>query len=64
MDRQNEFEIDALRERIAHLVSERQELRASGASRGSLERNRLQLVHRQAELSRALIRRHAPSVAV
>jgi hypothetical protein len=59
----NDFDVEALRERIGDLVRERQELRACGADRPSLERNRLQLVRRQSELSRALIRRHAAAAA-
>jgi hypothetical protein len=46
---------------INALVFERQELRASGAGSGLLERNRLEIVRRQSELSNALIRRHLAS---
>jgi hypothetical protein len=51
----HEPDVDRLRDRIGELVRERQELRTAGANRESLERNRLQLVHRQSELGRALI---------
>ena len=53
--------VEQLQEQIAELVYERQELRAHGASGASLERNRLELVRSQWDLSRALIRRHAES---
>jgi len=46
--------------RIADLVLERQSLRASGAERETLERNRADLVSAHWELSRALIERHCP----
>jgi hypothetical protein len=55
--------VERLRERIGELVRERQELRITGASRESLEHNRLQLVHRQSELGRALIEQHAAAAA-
>jgi hypothetical protein len=57
----DESEIERLRARIGELVRERQELQTAGASRGILERNRLQLVRRQSELSRALIEQHGAS---
>jgi ribosomal protein L29 len=47
--------VEELRELIAELVHERQQLRASGASHTSLERNRRQLARSQWELSYALI---------
>ena len=59
-----EPDIERLRERIGDLVRERQELRTAGASRGSLERNRLQLVRGQSELGRALIEQHAATAAI
>jgi hypothetical protein len=49
--------------RIAQLVGQRQELRASGASEASLERNRIQLARAQWELAHALIDRHLPQLA-
>jgi hypothetical protein len=57
----DESEIERLRARIGELVRERQELRTAGAGRGLLERNRVQLVRRQSELSRALIEQHVES---
>ena len=51
-------DVESLRERISELVLERQELRTAGASRRSLEWNRVQLARRQSELGRALIERH------
>lgn len=57
----DESEIERLRARIGELVRERQELRMAGAGHGSLERNRLQLVHSQSELGRVLIEQHATS---
>ena len=51
--------VDALLDRIASLVVERQELRARGASAAALEQNRRELVDLQRELSRALIAQHA-----
>jgi len=59
----DESDVETWRERIGELVHERQELRRAGASRGSLERNRLQLVRRQSELGRALIVQHAVTAA-
>jgi hypothetical protein len=56
-------DVDRLRERIGELVRERQELRTRGASRESLEFNRLQLVHRHSQLGRALIEQHAGTAA-
>jgi hypothetical protein len=50
--------VESLTEDIRGLVYERQTLRAVGAPREQLERNRLELVQRQQELVRALIRRH------
>ena len=54
----NVTDVESLRERIGELVRERQELRTAGASRRSLESNRVQLVLRQSELGRALIEQH------
>jgi hypothetical protein len=55
--------VEELHELIAELVHERQQLRASGASHTSLERNRRQLARSQWELSHALIERHVPRPA-
>jgi hypothetical protein len=55
----NVTDVESLRERIGELVRERQQLRTTGASRGSLEWNRVQLARRQSELGRALIERHS-----
>jgi len=52
--------VEELQERITALVQQRQQLRMSGASRASLERNRLQLVRSQWELCHALIEQHLP----
>jgi hypothetical protein len=54
----NVTDVESLRERISELVLERQELRTAGASRRSLEWNRVQLARRQSELGRALIEQH------
>ena len=51
-------EIEQLQGQIAELVSERQVLRAFGASQSSLEQNRRELVRRQWALSHALIEQH------
>lgn len=53
--------VESLSEEIRGLVYERQTLRAVGAPREQLERNRVELVHRQQRLVEALIRRHLPS---
>lgn len=52
--------VEELQEWIAALVRQRQQLRTSGASQASLERNRLLLVRSQWELCHALIERHLP----
>ena len=54
----DENSVESLGMRIRALVVERQALRERGAGKRALERNRLQLVRRQRELSRALIERH------
>jgi hypothetical protein len=59
----HEPEVERLRERIGELVRERQDLRTAGASRASLERNRVQLARRQSELGRALIELHTTVLA-
>jgi hypothetical protein len=56
-------EVERLQERIGELIRERQELRTAGASRGTLENNRRQLLQRQSELGYALIARHASAFA-
>ena len=50
--------VESLGLRIRALVVERQALRERGAGKRALERNRLELVRCQRELSRALIERH------
>jgi hypothetical protein len=50
--------VQQLQGQIAELVSERQALRAFGASRSSLEYNRRQLIRRQWALSQALIEQY------
>jgi hypothetical protein len=52
--------VEELRQRIAALVARRQQLRGSGASRASLEQNRLQLARSQSELCQAFIELHVP----
>jgi hypothetical protein len=49
---------ELLLDRVAALVTRRQELRAAGASRTELERNRAEITRAQWDLSRALIARH------
>jgi hypothetical protein len=53
--------VESLAEEIRGLVYERQTLRAVGADREALERNRVELVKRQQELVEALIRRYLPA---
>jgi hypothetical protein len=55
--------VESLSDEIRGVVYERQTLRAVGASREELERNRAELVRLQQELVRALIRRHIPATA-
>jgi hypothetical protein len=55
--------VEALLERHAQLVRERQELRSSGVEGGALEKNRLQIARCQYELSDALIERYLPQPA-
>jgi len=55
--------VESLTEEIRGLVYERQTLRAVGAPREQLERNRVELVHRQQNLVHALIRRYRPAAA-
>jgi len=54
--------VEAHQTRIAQLVLARQELRALGAPAGALERNRLEIVRAQWELSYALVERYSPPV--
>jgi hypothetical protein len=52
--------VDCLQEAVRTLVAERQALREHHAGRDELETNRLELVGRQRQLSRALIDLHLP----
>ncbi len=53
--------VESFAEEIRGLVFERQTLRAVGAPRDELERNRVELVQAQQRLVDALIRRHLPA---
>jgi hypothetical protein len=53
--------VESLSDEIRGLVYERQTMRAVGAPRAELERNRVELVDRQQRLISALIRRHLPA---
>ncbi len=53
--------VESLSDEIRGLVYERQTMRAVGAPREELERNRVDLVDRQQRLISALIRRHLPA---
>ena len=53
--------VESLSDEIRGLVYERQTMRAVGAPREQLERNRVELVERQQRLISALIRRHLPA---
>ena len=55
--------VESLSDEIRGVVYERQTLRAVGASREELERNRAELVRLQQALVAALIRRHLPAAA-
>jgi hypothetical protein len=55
--------VESLTDEIRGVVYERQTLRAIGAGREDLERNRAELVRLQQELVNALIRRHLPANA-
>jgi hypothetical protein len=52
------MKVERLTDTIRRLVLERERLRDRGASWAELERNRLEIVFRQQELSYALIERH------
>jgi len=52
--------VEELREAHSTLVAERQKLRAAGVGFEALERNRLEIVHCQWALARALIALHMP----
>jgi hypothetical protein len=53
--------VEQLMERLSQLVLERQALRDRGARPLELERNRLEIVRRQWDLSHALIARYRPA---
>jgi hypothetical protein len=55
--------VESLSDEIRGIVYERQTLRAVGAGRDELERNRSELVRAQQALVHALIRRHLPANA-
>jgi hypothetical protein len=50
--------VEDVADEVGRIVSERQELRASGADDRELEVNRLRLVAAQADLTRLLLERH------
>lgn len=54
--------VDALRGELAQLGRERELLRAMGARRDELERNRCAIVRAHQDLSRALIAHHSPGL--
>jgi len=59
--RPKQLSVEALQARIDDLSRERQYLRTLDAAEGELERNRLEIVEAQWDLSRALVRRHLPA---
>jgi hypothetical protein len=52
--------VEALQDVLGGLRREREELRAAGADRGELERNRRAIVDAQWQMSHALIARYHP----
>jgi hypothetical protein len=54
----NRHTVETLADRLAALVAERQQLRATAAPPAAIERNRVQIARAQWELSHALIDRH------
>ncbi len=60
--RPKELSVEALQARIDELSRERQELRVAEAADAELERNRLEIVEAQWDLSHALVRRYLPAV--
>jgi hypothetical protein len=52
--------VESLTAEISRIVTERQELRARGASFDELEENRRRLAAAQSQLSQLLIARHLP----
>jgi hypothetical protein len=55
------MKVQQLTETLRRLVAKRQSLRDNSASWADLERNRLEIVRRQQELSQALIESHLPT---
>jgi hypothetical protein len=53
--------VEALQHRLEGLSRERQELRALKVGEDELERNRLEIVEAQWDLSHALVRRYLPA---
>jgi hypothetical protein len=60
--RPHELSVEVLQARLDELSRERQELRVAEAAATELERNRLQIVAAQWDLSRALVRRYLPAL--
>jgi hypothetical protein len=56
--RNENMEVEELRELIERVVRERQHLRSAGASRRRLEANRLELIRAQWSLAGALMERY------